>query len=287
MDIELTRTFLEIVAAGSFVGAAERLNVTQTTVSARVRSLEDRLGRRLFVRNKSGAALTPAGEQFLRHAPALVQAWERARQQVAVPDGRRAVVAIGCEPTLWNPLLLDWLLWMRRAAPDLAWRAHVGLADDLIGKVADGVLDIAVVYAPRYRSGLKVELLVEEKLVLVTTADDDADDADSYVFVDWGPDFAARHNMSFPERVNSGAFVGLGPLGLGYILAAGGSGYFRSRLVQPHLDSGRLRRVPGAPEYAYPAYAVHAEPGEPELIAMALEGLRAAAARPGSEAAAT
>ena len=287
MDIELTRTFLEIAAAGSFVGAAERLNVTQTAVSARVRSLEDRLGRRLFVRNKSGATLTPAGEQFLRHAPALVQAWERARQQVAVPDGRRAVVAIGCEPTLWDPLLLDWLLWMRKTAPDLAWRAHVGLADDLITRVADGVLDIAVVYAPRYRSGLKVELLVEEKLVLVTTATTNVGDADTYVFVDWGPEFAARHNMSFPERVNCGAFVGHGPLGLGYILAAGGSGYFRSRLVQPHLDGGRLRRVAGAPEFAYPAYAVHAEPGEPELIAVALRGLRAAAARPGGEAAAT
>jgi LysR family transcriptional regulator, flagellar master operon regulator len=37
MDIELARTFLAIVEAGSFVRAAERLNVTQTTVSARVR----------------------------------------------------------------------------------------------------------------------------------------------------------------------------------------------------------------------------------------------------------
>ena len=150
-------------------------------------------------------------------------------------------------------------------------------------RVADGALDIAVMYAPRYRGGLKVELLVEDKLVLVTTDDDGADDG--YVYVDWGPEFATRHNMSFPERVNTGAFVGLGPLGLGYILAAGGSGYFRSRLVQPHLDSGRLRRVPGAPEYAYPAYAVHADPGATEQIAIALEGLRAAASPSGAPAA--
>jgi DNA-binding transcriptional LysR family regulator len=39
MDVELARTFLAIVAAGSFVRAAERLNLSQTAVSARVRSL--------------------------------------------------------------------------------------------------------------------------------------------------------------------------------------------------------------------------------------------------------
>ena len=45
MDIGLARTFLEIVAAGNFVGAARRLNVTQSTISMRARSLEEQLGR--------------------------------------------------------------------------------------------------------------------------------------------------------------------------------------------------------------------------------------------------
>jgi DNA-binding transcriptional LysR family regulator len=85
METELVRTFLAIVSSGSFVRAADHLHVSQTTVSARIRTLEDQLRRRLFIRNKAGASLTPAGAQFLRHAPALVQLWERARHQVAVP----------------------------------------------------------------------------------------------------------------------------------------------------------------------------------------------------------
>ena len=60
MDIELARTFLEIVSTGSFIKAADRLHVAQTTVSARVRLLEQQLGRPLFVRNKAGASLTPS-----------------------------------------------------------------------------------------------------------------------------------------------------------------------------------------------------------------------------------
>ena len=61
MDTELARTFLTVIDAGNFIGAADRLHVTQSTVSARIHSLEEQLGCKLFVRNKAGTALTPAG----------------------------------------------------------------------------------------------------------------------------------------------------------------------------------------------------------------------------------
>ncbi len=61
MDIELARTFLEIVETGNFIGASKRLNVTQSTISMRIRSLEETLGRSLFVRGRSSVTLTAAG----------------------------------------------------------------------------------------------------------------------------------------------------------------------------------------------------------------------------------
>lgn len=275
MDINLARTFLEIVMAGNFLRAADRLHVTQTAVSARVRALEELLGRKLFVRNKSGASLTSAGEQFLRYAQTLVQVWERARHQVAVPPGRRAVVTVGGELSLWDPLLLDWLIWMKQAAPQLALRAEVGLPESLIDQVAEGILDIAVVYAPHQRPGLKIELLIEERLVLVTTARRGrALRTTDYVFVDWGRDFIARHNLAFPELSNAGTFIGLGPLGLRYILETGGSGYFRLKVAEPYIKSGQLRRVAGASEFAYPAFAVFSESADPKIVNPALAGLR-------------
>jgi DNA-binding transcriptional LysR family regulator len=273
MDITLARTFLEIVDCGNFVRAAERLHVTQTAVSVRVQSLEAQLGRKLFVRNKAGATLTPAGEQFLRYAPLFIQVWERAKHQVAVPPGLRAVVAVGAELSLWSPFLLDWLIWMRRSTPQLALRTHVGLPEGLINQVSEGILDLAVLYSPQYRQGLKVELLMKEKLVLVTTAKGKAERGD-YVYVDWGPDFAAQHNLTFPERSNPGTYVGLGPLGLQYILRAGGSGYFRAHAVAPYLRNRRLRLVRGAPEFQHHAYAVYSEGADVKVMAPALAGLR-------------
>ena len=279
MDLNLARTFLEIVETRNFAKAADRLHVTQTAVSARVRSLEELLGRRLFVRNKAGAALTPAGERFVRYARTLVQAWEQARHQVAVPPGKRAVVTMGCEPNLWDPLMLEWLLWMRRVAPQLAVRTEVAPPGGLLERVADGTLEVAVVYAPQQRPGLKVELLIEEKLMLVTTARRGGlpKPAD-YVFVDWGPEFAAQHHLAFPQFAAAATNVGLGPLGLDYLLEAGGGGYFRASAVRRHLECGKLTLVADAPVFLHPAYAVYSEAAEAKIVTPALAGLRHVAA---------
>ncbi len=274
MDIDLARTFMAIVENGSFIRAARRLNVTQTAVSARIRSLETQLERRLFVRSKAGASLTPAGEQFLQYAPSLIQIWERARHQVGIPKGYRAALAVGIELSMWDPLLLKWLVFMKRQAPDIAVRSQVDVPGGLMRKVAEGALDIAIMYRPHNLAGLVVEKLFEEKLILVSTERGHRRRDPAYVYVDWGPEFAAYHAARFPGLTNAGVFVGLGPLGLGYILAVGGSGYFRQRTVQPYLERGKLFRVPNVPVFLYPAYAVYSASADGDLLAPALTGLK-------------
>jgi DNA-binding transcriptional LysR family regulator len=275
MDVERARTFLEIIHSGSFLNAAERLHVTQTTVSARIRTLEEELGRKLFVRNRNGAQLTPAGREFQPYAQSMLQVWERARHQLAIPAGRSSIVALGGELSLWNPLLLDWLVWMRKAQPLVAIRAQVGVPDQLLEQVRTGVLDIAVLYAPKLLPGFTVKLLQEEQLVLVRSVGHLADDeADAYVQVDWGPQFAARHEEGVHGFAEPGLMVGLGPLGLNYILRVGGMGYFRKGMTAPHIASGELELVEGAPEFTYPVYAVYAETAqEREDIKESLRGL--------------
>lgn len=276
MDIELARTFIEIVSTGSFIRASERLNVAQTTVSARIRNLEQQLGRPLFVRHKGGASLTPAGEQFLRHAPMFVQLWQRTLHQVAVPPGRRAVLTIGSEVSLAQPLLLDWVRWMRQSLQDIALRVHVDVPQDLINQVASGLVDLAIMYAPPHRPGLKIDLLLEEKLVLVTTNSDTRVVDESYVYMDWGPDFGLHHGVNFPSAAPDLSFD-LGPLALNYVLAAGGTGYFRMSSVQPHLAAGRLHLVPDMPQFSYPVYAVQSANADGSVVGPALAGLHSVA----------
>src|SRR3546814_16604389 len=114
-------------------------------------------------------------------------------------------------------------------------------------QIQEGILDIAVVYAPPRRPGVVSELLLEEKLIAVTTGRADGEWRDGYVHVDWGPGFAASHHAAFPDLANPAVAVNFGPLALESIFAAGGSGYFIKAAAEPHLRTGRLNPLTGAP----------------------------------------
>jgi LysR family transcriptional regulator, flagellar master operon regulator len=278
MDIVTARTFLEIVKTGSFVRAAENLHITQTAVSARIRVLEQQLDRKVFIRNKAGARLTPAGDQFFRFATSLVQIWDRARRTVALAPGRERVVTIGAELSQWNPLMRHWLLWMRRECPEIAVSAYIDTADSLMAQVQEGALDVAILYAAPARSGVVAELLFEEKLVLArTTPADQPLSADDHVHVDWGEEFAVNYHAAFPDADPGVVSISYGPLALDYILAKGGSGYFRMAAVRPHLDDGSMVLVPDSPEFSYSSYAVHSANADESVMGRVRRGLRAAA----------
>lgn len=280
MDTELARTFLAVISAGNFINAAERLHVTQSTVSARIHTLEEQLGCTLFVRNKAGTTLTAAGRQFQKHAGTLVRTVEYARHDVGVARGFRGALTVGGRFGLWEQLLLHWLPQMRQAAPDVSVRAEIGMEADLMQGLVEGRLDIGVMYTPESRPGLKVEFLLEETLVLASTdpGQREAPGAD-YVYVDWGPEFYARHSASFSDLFGPALTVNIGWLGLHHILEHGGSGYFPLRLVRPYLEDGRLTRVERAPEFSQPAYLVYSAESRDDFVEAALDGIRRAARR--------
>ena len=281
MDLDLARTFVQVVNSGTFARAAARLHVTQAAVSARIRALETELGQTLFVRNKAGARMTSAGREFLPHAMKLVQVWEEAKRQVSKPAGREALLSLGAEFSLWSSLLLGWLIVLRRDRPGVALRTHMESSERLLDRVQSGVLDIAVMYTPYHRPGVEIAPLFEEELVAVTTSRKTWPlSAQNYVYVDWGPDFSAHHDAAFPGLRDTGLHIQHGPLALRYILSVGGSGYFRTRAAQPYLASGRLHRVKRAPAFSYSAFAAYSTQADPALVAWALAALVEAAKQP-------
>ena len=280
MDTELARTFLAVIAAGSFVDAAERLHVTQSTVSMRIARLEQTLGAELFVRNKSGTTLTPAGKQFQRYAAVLTRTVEQAKQQIGIVTGFRATLTVGGRIGLWEDLLLRWLPIFAALAPDVAVRGIVGFEDDLMQGLIDGNIDIGVMYTPQSRPGLRVEPLLEERLVMVSThANPPTEPERDYVYVDWGPEFFGQHTLAFPNFTGAKLTVNMGWLGLQHVLASGGSGYFPTRMLREHELAGRVHRVADAPEFRLPAYLCYpAQVQDPEPLALALDTVRRVAA---------
>ncbi|MFJ7568003.1 LysR family transcriptional regulator [Herminiimonas sp. NPDC097707] len=273
MDIELARTFLYIVRSGSFIAAATRLHVTQTTVTARVQNLESQLGCSLFVRNRAGARLTDDGERFVGYASQLVQTWDAARRDLPLPDGYGDSLALGSEVSLCNPLMLQWTMQLRRALPSHAIRVEVGDGSSLQSKLEHGLLDAALVYRPEYWTGMQVEQILEEKLVQIASTKN----PEPYVYVDWGLDFRKQHDAALPDKAKNVLSFNLGPLALQYILQCGGSGYFRTRVVRRALAMGLLEKVKSTPEFSYPVYLVYSREKESEVMQKAFELLRTVA----------
>lgn len=275
MDIELARTFLEIVRCGSLASAAERLHVTQTAITARVQKLEQQLACQLFVRSRSGASLTADGEAFVVYANQLVQTWEAARRDLPLPDGCRQVLHMGGEVSLCNPLILNWISALHQALPDHAVRCEVSERNALLRELELGVLDAVLVYQPSYGPGLQVEQLMEEKLIRIRKVSM----PEPYVYIDWGDAFRRLHDAALPECARPALSFNLGPMALQYILEHGGSGYFRTRVVQAYLDSGVFERVPQAPEFTYPTYLVYARERDSAALQQAFSVLREVVAR--------
>ncbi|MGZ6175285.1 MAG: LysR family transcriptional regulator [Candidatus Binataceae bacterium] len=279
MDMDQVRTFLEVVEAGSFVRAAESLNVTQSTVSARIKELEVRLGQPLFIRRKSGVALTTAGKRFQPHAATMMHVLQQARQDIALPAEMRAVLNVGGQFSLWERFLLGWMGQFRAGRPDVAVRAEVGTPESLMRHLSDGLLDFVVMYAPEARPGFQIEKLMDESLVMVATRKGHAGPGEpDYVLVDWGPDFDAWHSDQFPQYGMPGLHVSLGALGLRHILSHGGAGYFPARVVAPEVANATLFPVRGAPTFVRPAHVIYPSESDSEVRAAALASLKAAAA---------
>lgn len=274
MDIEFARTFLAVVAAGNFVGAAERLHVTQSTVSARIKAIEVALGARLLLRGRGGAELTPAGRRFLRHAKTLVCTLEQAQHDVGLPEGFRGSLTLAGRIALWEGFLPAWADWMRQRAPDISLRLGIGFEEGMMQDLVQGAIDIGVMYTPERRPGLGIERLFDETLALVTTDPARRWPDTAYLHVDWGPEFYAQFSASFPDLAPPALHANIGWLGVQYMLANGGAAYLPQRMVRPLLARGTVWQIDSAPSFTLPAYMVYAlDRGDP-IMEQALTGLR-------------
>jgi len=279
MDIDQARTFLAIAAHGSFIEASKHLHLTQSTVSARIQRLEEELGTRLFVRNRSGAALTLAGKRFLDYAKRLVLTADQARDDIGLPERYRANLRLGGRIALWEGFLPQWVGWMRQQAPDVAIHSEIGFEDDLMHRLIEGSLDIGLMYTPRHSPGLIVEQLFDETLVLVSSRPDDQGPGDDYVYIEWGPGFYAQHAQSYPDLERPSQLANIGWLGIQLALANGGSCFLPARMAASFIAEGRLFRVKGSPSYSLPAYMVFHRESENPVISQALSGMRELAGR--------
>ncbi|MBI1940454.1 MAG: LysR family transcriptional regulator [Acidobacteria bacterium] len=167
MELHQLRYFMAVARFNSFTRAAEHEHVAQPSLSQQIRKLEDELGVRLFDRLGRRIRLTPFGVRFQDHARRVQEEVDGARQEVEELLGlRRGTVWLGAIPTIAPYLLPRTLADFAKANPKISVSVREDLTDSLLGQLAAGDLDLALMSLPIKGSEFVAQLLFNEKMLL-------------------------------------------------------------------------------------------------------------------------
>jgi DNA-binding transcriptional LysR family regulator len=167
VEIGQVEAFLAVGTFGGFRRAADALRVTQPAISARIRALETSLGVPLFVRSKTGLALSAAGRAFRPHAEQLLHAAASARQ--AVHDLRPSsgsAIQLAAALSICTYLLPDVLKRFQSAHPRVMITVRSGHSREVLEMVLAGQADIGIARS-LHHPGVETLSLRDDPLVLV------------------------------------------------------------------------------------------------------------------------
>ncbi|PSK80467.1 DNA-binding transcriptional LysR family regulator [Limimaricola soesokkakensis] len=276
MDTEVIKTLIEVVDTGSFSNAASRLNVAQTTVSARIKSLEERIGKKLLVRERNGVRLTSAGERLMTSASSFVHLGERMKR-VAQNTSAHGALSVAVDHSLPTDYLARWINALQRGRPELYIRAFTLNPNEISDGISRADIDVALVHSAPSRTGVRSELLAEETLVFLSADSRTRSVIDpGFVYIDWGEEFESEFYKFFGNIPTPRVHVNSGQVAVRYAALKGGGGYGRLGAARDYIDKGMLQVIPEMPSFPYPLRAIHACDGNQDMIKFSLGCLRKA-----------
>lgn len=168
MEHRLLEYFLAVCEELHFTRAAEKLGITQPTLSHQIRLLERELGAPLFHRSGKKITLTQAGQILLGHAHRVINELKLARQEIDELSGlQRGKLRIGCSG---NHLLTDALVAFHRLYPGIELTVTELATEETREGLLHNYLDVGVVFLPLFDEQLAYRPLYEEELVLVISS---------------------------------------------------------------------------------------------------------------------
>ncbi|MBM3648841.1 MAG: LysR family transcriptional regulator [Alphaproteobacteria bacterium] len=168
------RAVVAVADAGSLLGAARTLNLTQPTISKTLKEAEIVAGQDLFARTNRGVMATPFGEALVHHARLIVTQLRHAYEELSdLGDGTGGRVVVGTLITATARLLPDAIARLHGERPRLLVTIVDGTNDVLMPQLRSGEIDCVVGRLPEYREreGLVQEVLYHDQAYIVVRAD--------------------------------------------------------------------------------------------------------------------
>ena len=264
MQLEAIETFLAIVDTGGFHAAARQQSITQTTVSARIRSLETALNNRLFERGAGGTSLSAFGQEFQPFAEEMLSLWKIASSDLPARLSNRTALRIGAQLSIWDPLLVDLTIELEQASGKLVFALNFDHILDVREAVANHILDIALSHEPPNDPRLCSRELPGEQLIYVETPDAAQQVDPIFVNLELGTQYQHYVTSITGRSEPQNLFLGNCMMGLRYLLRRGGRGLFPRYVLEEHLAAGRLQLVAAAAPLSLPCYLLHRAEGTSE-----------------------
>src|SRR5450830_384986 len=171
IDLRQFRYFLAVSEELNFGRAALRLHISQPPLSRQIRQLEDQLGVAIFLRSKSGVALTEAGAAFL---PEVRRTLLQAQKAVAVARAARGAdggqFVVGYTTVFDRSAIPDVLDRLQQRFPNWRIATRGKHSISLVRDVKNGAMDAAFIGLHTDTQGLMVETILEEPLVVALPA---------------------------------------------------------------------------------------------------------------------
>ncbi|HCW98755.1 MAG TPA: LysR family transcriptional regulator [Pantoea sp.] len=201
MNIELRhlRYFLAVAEELHFGRAAQRLNISQPPLSQQIMQLEQEIAAKLFIRTNRSVQLTPAGQQFLSDARAILQQVEQAAGRAArLERGEEGELRIGFTSSApFTGLVSDALYQFRQRWPQVHIQMQEINTRQQLVPLHEGQLDLGVMRNTLLPPDLRHQLLLREPLRAV---------------VHWAHPLADAESISISELANE-PFVFFDPQG--------------------------------------------------------------------------
>jgi DNA-binding transcriptional LysR family regulator len=171
LDIRSLACFVAVAEELHFHRAAERMNLTQPSLSQRIRALEEHVGVDLFVRDRRSVALTAAGAAFLSPARKAVENAAVAKAHaLRAARGEAGRLRLGFTVIAFYGILPDAVRAFRTAYPDVAVELTEVNSPSLEAALAAGEIDLAVLHPPLATPELAVHPFPDEPYILALPA---------------------------------------------------------------------------------------------------------------------
>ena len=170
MEFKQLQSFVEVANYQSFTKAAEKLFLSQPTISAHIGQLEEELGKRLILRTTKSIELTPKGKEIYDYATRILGLRDRMIETCAVQP--KKIIHIGASTIPSAYILPELLPEFGLLSPDTYFSIHQNDSQGIVNGLKEGLFDIGMIGMQLEDEQIEYVPFCQDHMVLITPVND-------------------------------------------------------------------------------------------------------------------